>query len=218
LRLLDDAKASPRHRALPSSPSPRRDHPCTSGGQHYVSTTLLVILVLVALAILPRRSSQQVLSNKTPFVLKVAVATVGFGVAVYLAYGETTRQDLFCGPVGQCNIVQHSDMAMLFGVLPLALVGAFGYGMLLALYFFRRFHSSKWTRLTPATTMVLTGVGFAFSILLTFWQPFIIGATCSWCLISAMTMTTCCLFSLGEGRQQIATIRRDGLQAVLHPE
>jgi len=33
LRLLDDAKASPRHRALPSSPSPRRDHPCTSGGQ-----------------------------------------------------------------------------------------------------------------------------------------------------------------------------------------
>ena len=49
-----------------------------------------------------------------------------------------------------------------------------------------------------------------FSPLLTFWQPFIIGATCSWCLISAMTMTTCCLFNLGERRRQIDQVRDRG--------
>ncbi len=182
---------------------------------NYVSTTLLVILILIALAMMPRRPWQKRLSKRAPFGLKVGVATLGFVVALYLAYGETTRQDLFCGPLGQCNIVQHSDMAMLFGVLPLAILGALAYGTLLGLYFFRRFHSSKWTRLTPTLVLGLTVFGFAFSVLLTFWQPFMIGATCSWCLISAVTMTTCCLLNLGEGREQVAILRRDGLGALL---
>ncbi len=182
---------------------------------NYVSTTLLVILLLCAVAMIPARRWQQRLSEKTPFGLKVGVAGIGFAVALYLAYGETTRQDLFCGPVGQCNIVQHSDMAMLFGVLPLAVLGALAYGTLLALYLFRRYHSSKWTHLTPTATLVLTLCGFGFSILLTFWQPFVIGATCSWCLISAMTMTACCLFNLGEGRRQIGELRDRGIGAVV---
>ena len=182
---------------------------------NYVSTTLLVILLLGAAAMIPAGRWQQKISEKAPFGLKVAVAGVGFAVALYLSYGETTRQDLFCGPVGQCNIVQHSDMAMLFGVLPLAVLGALAYGTLLALYFFRRFHSSKYTGLVPTAILALTVFGFGFSILLTFWQPFIIGATCSWCLISAMTMTACCLFNLGEGRRQVAQLRTRGLAAVL---
>ena len=182
---------------------------------NYVSTTLLVILLLIALAMVPGRPWQRRLSEKTPFSLKVGVASIGFGVALYLAYGETTRQDLFCGPVGQCNIVQHSDMAMLFGVLPVAVLGALAYGTLLSLYLFRRYHSSKWTRLTPTLVMGLTLFGFAFSVILTFWQPFVIGATCAWCLISAMTMTACCLFNLGEGRSQLSEFRRQGLDAVL---
>lgn len=182
---------------------------------NYVSTALLVILILIGVVMIPGRPWQERLSKKTPFLLKVGVASVGFAVALYLAYGETTRQDLFCGPVGQCNIVQHSDMAMLFGVLPLAVLGALAYGTLLGLYLFRRFHSSKWTRLTPTLVLGLTVFGFAFSVLLTFWQPFVIGATCSWCLISAMTMTACCLFNLGEGRRQAAELRQKGLNAVL---
>ena len=182
---------------------------------NYVSTALLVILLLIALAMIPARRWQQKVAESTPFGLKVGVAALGFGVALYLAYGETTRQDLFCGPVGQCNIVQHSDMAMLFGVLPLAVLGALAYGTLLALYFLRRYNSSKWTCLIPTAILVLTVSGFAFSILLTFWQPFVIGATCSWCLISAMTMTACCVFNLGEGRRQLSQLRRQGLDVVL---
>ena len=48
LRLLDDAKASPRRHALPSSPNPRRDHPCISGGQHYARRGVGVVGAVMA--------------------------------------------------------------------------------------------------------------------------------------------------------------------------
>ena len=35
----------------------------------------------------------------------------------------------------------------------------------------------------------LVGAGLAFSIYLTFLEPFVIGASCAWCLTSAVIMT-----------------------------
>ena len=183
-----------------------------------IAILLLIILLAVAAFSIPRRPWQEHLSRATPRWLKVLVAFVGLGVASYLAWGEVTRQDLFCGPVGQCNIVQHSDMAMLFGILPLAVLGVAAYASLLGIYGLRVLQSWSWHRLVPAAALGLTTIGFAFSMLLTFWQPFVIGATCSWCLASAITMTLCFLFNLGEGRDQWQTIRDQGPAAVVHPD
>ncbi len=178
-----------------------------------IAILLLILLLAVAANSVPRRPWQERLSRATPPWLKVLVAFIGLGVASYLAWGEVTRQDLFCGPVGQCNIVQHSDMAMLFGVLPLAVLGVAAYASLLGIYALRLLQRWPWHRLVPAAALGLTSFGFAFSMLLTFWQPFVIGATCAWCLASAMTMTLCFLFNLGEGRHQWQTIRHEGLAA-----
>lgn len=183
-----------------------------------IAILLLIILLAVAASSVPRRSWQERLRRATPRWLKVLVAFIGLGVASYLAWGEVTRQDLFCGPVGQCNIVQHSDMAMLFGVLPLAVLGVAAYASLLGIYGIRLLRSWSWHRLVPAAALGLTSFGFGFSMLLTFWQPFVIGATCAWCLASAITMTLCFLFNLEEGRDQWKVIRHQGLAAVLRSD
>jgi uncharacterized membrane protein/thiol-disulfide isomerase/thioredoxin len=52
---------------------------------------------------------------------------VGFAVAGYLAYVETAQVDAVCGPVGDCNTVQQSEYAHLFGILPIGVLGLFGY-------------------------------------------------------------------------------------------
>ncbi len=173
---------------------------------NYVSTALLLLMLAVLVALLPHRSWQERLSLKTPFTLRILVATTGLLVAAYLTYGYSRDQELVCGPVGQCNVVQHSDMAWLFGVIPIALLGVLAYAVLLGIYLFGRVSDRHLAHYTPAAALVVSGGGFAFSLLLTFWQPFVIGATCSWCLLSALTMTLSCLFAIGHGRPQLKAL------------
>ena len=45
----------------------------------------------------------------------------------------------------------------------------------------------------------MAGIGVLFSIYLTFLEPFVIGATCLWCLSSATIMTLLFLLTLGPG-------------------
>jgi uncharacterized membrane protein len=46
----------------------------------------------------------------------------------------------------------------------------------------------------------MTAFGLAFSIYLTFLEPFVIGATCAWCLTSAIVMTALFWLSLKPAR------------------
>jgi uncharacterized membrane protein len=178
-------------------------------GNYVAFGLLLIMLGLLAALSWPRRWQYR-LSEYVPFWLKMGTAAVGLMVALYLTYGETTDEDLVCGPIGQCNVVQNSDLAMLFGFFPLGLLGALAYMAILAVYGFGRWSKSPWARWAPLVALGLTGFGFLFSIMLTFWQPFIIGATCAWCLASAVTMSLCCLYNTGSGRQMLSEFVADG--------
>ncbi len=48
-------------------------------------------------------------------------------------YVETTGATAVCGPVGDCNTVQESRYALLFGFLPVAVLGVIGYIAILGL-------------------------------------------------------------------------------------
>lgn len=52
---------------------------------------------------------------------------LGLIVAGYLTYVETQQLLAVCGPVGDCNAVQQSEYALLFGFLPIAVLGLLGY-------------------------------------------------------------------------------------------
>ncbi|MGC8878263.1 MAG: vitamin K epoxide reductase family protein [Anaerolineae bacterium] len=114
-------------------------------------------------------------------------ALVGLGVASYLAYTKLAHADVLCGPVGDCDAVQISPYSELFGI-PVAILGGLSY---LGILFFGLLYRLFAGRLGWTALLILWGVavvGAAFSFYLTFLEPFVIGAVCTWCLTSAVCM------------------------------
>jgi uncharacterized membrane protein len=128
--------------------------------------------------------------------LAPVLATVGVGVAAYLAFVETGGVEAVCGPVGDCNAVQQSDLARFFGI-PVGILGIIGYVAIVALWIDARVARgglAEWG-------LVLVGVcamgGTLFSLYLTFLEPFVIGASCLWCISSALVMAALLWVSAG---------------------
>jgi uncharacterized membrane protein/thiol-disulfide isomerase/thioredoxin len=113
------------------------------------------------------------------------VALNGLAVAGYLTFVELTLSDAVCGVVGNCNVVQQSSYARIFSV-PVGLLGMMCYSLILALWLLSRKREQRQFTSNLLRLLVMTGV--AFSIYLTFLEPFVIGASCIWCLTSAVIM------------------------------
>jgi len=114
---------------------------------------------------------------------------IGLVVAIYMAYVELFRIEAVCGPVGDCNTVQQSSYARLFGLLPVGVLGVLGYAAIIIGLVVQYNGPTAWRK--PAAWLVwgMALFGTFFSIYLTFLEPFVIGATCAWCLTSAIVMT-----------------------------
>jgi len=136
------------------------------------------------------------------------LALAGLGVAAYLSFVELTSTDAVCGPVGNCNAVQQSPYARLFGVLPVGLLGAIGYLAILGAWAVGRWamgRTATWGRVAQAAFVAF---GVLFSIYLTFLEPFVIGASCLWCLTSAILMTALLWLSWQPGLEAWFSLRR----------
>lgn len=120
------------------------------------------------------------------------LAVIGLGVAAYLAYVETQAVAAICGPVGDCNTVQTSEYAYLFGI-PIGVLGVLGYIAILAVWAWGKWQEDK---RAPLVLLAMAAFGVLFSIYLTYLEPFVIGAVCAWCLTSAVVMTLLLLVSL----------------------
>jgi uncharacterized membrane protein/thiol-disulfide isomerase/thioredoxin len=133
------------------------------------------------------------------------LSIVGLGVAGYLTYVETARVTAVCGPIGDCNTVQQSEYARLFGVIPIGLLGVAGYVAILVVWVWAQLGRGRFRQLAWLALFGMALFGTLFSIYLTFLEPFVIGATCAWCLTSAVTMTLVLSLSAKPG---IAQVRR----------
>ena len=118
-----------------------------------------------------------------------ALALIGLGVSIYMAFVETAEVSAICGPIGDCNTVQQSEYAALFGWLPIGVLGTAGYAAILVAWALMHWGKDHLQRLAASALLVMALFGAAFSIYLTFLEPFVIGATCVWCLTSALCMT-----------------------------
>lgn len=112
-------------------------------------------------------------------------AVAGIVVAAYLAAVEMTLSEAVCGVVGNCNSVQQSQYSRVLNI-PIGVIGLAGYAGLIAAWSAGRF-SQRWLWLRRAL-LEMCLLGAAFSTYLTFLEPFVIGATCVWCLLSAVWM------------------------------
>ncbi len=139
------------------------------------------------------------------------LALVGLGVALYLAFVEARGAEAVCGPVGDCNAVQQSEWARVFGVLPVGVVGVAGYvGVLAAWGLARRGprREADWARVA---LLAGAAAGVGFSLYLTFLEPFVIGATCLWCLGSAVIVTLLLWLTVRPGVAAWRRLRERGL-------
>lgn len=116
------------------------------------------------------------------------LSVLGLVVAGYLSFIEVTDTRAVCGPVGDCNTVQQSPYATLFGFLPVGILGLLGYGAILGLWMVQ-FWVDSLKGISRLGLWIISLIGLLFSIYLTFLEPFVIGATCAWCLSSAVIMT-----------------------------
>jgi uncharacterized membrane protein len=123
---------------------------------------------------------------------------VGSGVAGYLTYVETQAVQAVCGPVGDCNAVQASSYAKLFGVLPVGVLGLIGYTAILVVWLWGRFRSDRLADYAPLGVLGLAAFGVLFSVYLTYLELFVIRAVCMWCLASAVIMTLLMLLATPE--------------------
>ena len=131
------------------------------------------------------------------------LSLIGFGVAAYLSYVEMSQVMAVCGPVGDCNTVQQSPYAMLFGVLPVGVLGAVGYVLILLAAAVGQFAQGRLEQIGWLAATAMVAAGTLFSIYLTFLEPFVIGATCAWCLASAIIMTLLLWIIAPLGRQAL---------------
>lgn len=175
------------------------DSPADRFGRDPLGNTLSVIVLigmlasLVGVVALWRRPK----SGRRPGWAIPILAVVGTAVAAYLGYVETAGVEAVCGPVGDCNTVQQSEYARLFGLIPVGVLGLVGYLVVMGAWLVARTDHHPLS--DPARIALFAGTlgGVVLSAYLTFLEPFVIGATCVWCLTSAVLITVLMWLAVG---------------------
>jgi len=154
-----------------------------------VAVIVLIALIVIAIAVLISylQGADHKFVHFPDFIIPL-FALAGLGIAGYLSYVEFAGAKAVCGPVGNCNSVQESSYARLFGVLPIGLLGVAGYFVILATWLAKKIRLFASQNFFTLALWGLAWFGVLFSIYLTTLEPFVIGATCAWCIGSAIIM------------------------------
>ena len=118
----------------------------------------------------------------------VALSLLGIFVAGYLSVKRFTGGNLACTRWAECDLVNNSVYAKIYGV-PVAFLGLAGYLLLLGLAVAALETAGSSRRCLLATYFVLALGGVVFSGYLTYLEVFVIEALCSWCVASAIIIT-----------------------------
>jgi len=159
-----------------------------------VTGNSLAVIVLVGMVVAVVASFRSAPAASPPAWQRRAIPLLivaGLLVAAYMTFVETTGTEAVCGPVGDCNTVQHSRYATLLGFLPIGVLGLIGYAAMGLAWL-----AAARGRLPYTPLVFMAFAGTLFSIYLTFLEPFVIGATCLWCLSSAVIITAIMLLAL----------------------
>lgn len=147
----------------------------------------------------PEKKASKALDLATPI-----LSLIGLGVAGYLGYVETQAVTAVCGPIGDCNTVQSSPYATLFGVLPIGVLGVIGYVAILGLWFWKQVRNDWLAERASLAIFGMAVFGTIFSLYLTYLEPFVIKAVCAWCLSSAVIITLIMLGNIRPAQDGLA--------------
>ncbi len=172
-----------------------------------IVTLALILNLVIPLLRLSGKQTNPLIVDWYKWAIPV-ISVGGLAVAGYLAFVEAADASPICGPVGDCGAVQNSKYATLFGVLPIGILGLAGYIAILAAWLVRQFGPVKLNKWSDLALWGFGVFGVLFSTYLTFLEPFVIGATCMWCITSAVFMILI-LWVATPAAQQALTIPED---------
>ncbi len=119
----------------------------------------------------------------------MALTVVGLVDAVYLTWLKVSGDTGLCLNWGQCDVVNASPYAEIYGI-PIALLGAGAYATMLLLLLLER-----WPRApqglrqgAPYAVFTLALAGTLYSLYLTYIEVFVLQAICPFCVISAIVL------------------------------
>lgn len=155
-----------------------------------------------------RKRQQKAKKVNLPGWLIPVASLAGLLIAAYLAYVEVGEYEALCGVVGDCNAVQASPYARLFGLLPIGVMGIAGYIVILITWGLSQITKGLFANLMHFALLGMALFGVLFSIYLTFLEPFVIGATCAWCLTSAVVMALLLWLEAPDGWKALGALLR----------
>lgn len=159
-------------------------------GRQFAGVLALAVLVATALALihsLMRLRQRASHPGPIPRLLLPVTLLIGLGISGYTAYTALADVAPMCGPSAGCGEVQDSEYAKLLGI-PMGVLGLLGYGAILVSWFLARRLSPQgggW-RWIPWAIALFAAL---FSLRLTALGYFVIGASCLWCLGSAVSIS-----------------------------
>ena len=172
----------------------------------FAAITFVVFVLNIVIPILHMRgkSSYTLVTDWYKWAIPIAVVG-GLAVSGYLTFIESTGGDVMCGPLLEgCGDVQNSPYAKLFGVLPVGQLGFIGNIAILIAWAAWQFGPVSIKKMAVLSMWGMCIFGVLFSTYLTFLEPFVIGATCMWCISSAVIMIILLLASTPAAQQAFA--------------
>ena len=168
----------------------------------------MLLAVIVSGVVVARAFQGKVLAEPQGWLVWATpiLSLLGLGVAIYLTYVEGTQAQAICGPIGDCNAVQSSQYAKIFGVIPVGLFGALGYIGILVAWSWRRWRKDSLAEIAGLAMFGMAAFGVLYSFYLTYLELFVIRAVCIWCLSSAAIITLLLLLSLGPASKWLAAM------------
>jgi uncharacterized membrane protein len=163
----------------------------TSGVAFIFAVIVFIVFLLNIMIPILRASgklSHPLVNDWYKWVILVSVIG-GLAVTVYTTFIEATDGPIMCGQdSSKCITVMNSPYATLFGVLPVGVLGLFGYVGILISWLGWQFGPQSIQKFMVLSLWGMCIFGVLFSTYLTFLEPFVIGATCMWCISSAVLM------------------------------
>ncbi|HEY4954255.1 MAG TPA: vitamin K epoxide reductase family protein [Gemmatimonadaceae bacterium] len=141
----------------------------------------------------------------TKRMIVAGLALAGIFVALYLfLYKIGVVGNLSCS-IGSCETVNLSRWALFLG----APVAAWGVGFYVVMFILAV--ASLQDRYADSTGIAkiitgASGIGFVFTVWLTYLELFVINAICQWCVISALLVTTMFAFSMADLRERTTPV------------
>ena len=124
------------------------------------------------------------------------LASVGVLDSGYLLFARLSNTDVVCVFAHGCDTVAKSPYSILLGI-PLSLLGLIFYVIILMLLIIQ--HKNffpAWKEYIQPTLLFVTTLGFLSSVYFTYLQGWVIGAWCTYCIISAITSTALFLMAV----------------------